>query len=785
MSEALVNIKGMGLITVPDTLIGGNERGAALYRNIDGMDRANPDSPFAGLRSRAAKQNAWDDKVQGVLSGIGNQIADVAINDEGGLNNPAQLKAALDNKFQEVRNFTDMVTQGLTPLQKAAFLTMGVNGLGDITGLAADAEMYFTDPESRTWFNAMMSGAGVAGGAVSISPSMAAMLPIIRKNIDAWQGSPHKFDRMSSAHIGTGEGAEAYGHGLYFAEQKGIGEGYRERLSAGKRKTQIGNKLGMPDSYEGELFVNQLETNKGDITETLKDLDRYANSFKADGDYQQYNTLTAFGDRVREAYPNGGKLNIEDNFGYLYNVDLKVSPDDLLDWDAMIDEQPAGVAEKLRNTDWYSYAEESLEDMGSSAGANPTGREIYKWLEQDYDPEEVSKLLNEAGIPGIRYLDGGSRSAGEGTRNFVIFDDSLIEIKKRNGEVLTPVQREAAVAEMTPGAGVRPKNKSDDPLFHPLGGQSAAAPGKKLRMPVSEMSRDVTPLGNLSEKRVISPEDLYGSGLVPALGDRSDAGGMLQGLNGVGFENPIMLEGGHGFMRSHEADGAAWASGQGVVKSLTSRVQDAAQLGDGSVNMVYMPMSHKGVDFSTMMSDTLFEGIRGGKITKKAKKEFDSALRGKRPEWLGIDNPEARQQLHTNGALRHAFNSTVGAKGFQASGFPDLESARFAITDPDLLDTKKLHGGQSIASMDPQGGVISDPAVPHNSYDTQIKGGYVGGFETPIPYDVLFPDFVKGRRALGTDAVDDGRSFDFAKPTQHANQEWLDGVMSYIRANPK
>ena len=768
MSEALVNIKGMGLMRI-----------------LQQAERDNPPAELAGLYARADKQRAFDDRIQGVLSGIGKQIADVAINDEGELNNPAQLKAALDNKFQEVRNFTDMVTQGLTPTQKAAFLTMGVNGLGDITGLAADIEMYITDPESRTWFNAMMSSAGVAGGAVSISPSMAAMLPIIRKNIDAWQGSPHKFDRMSSAHIGTGEGAQAYGHGLYFSENPEVAGMYQETLSAGKRKTQIGNKLGMPDSYEGELFVNQLERNKGDITETLKDLDRYANSFKADGDYQQYNTLTAFGDRVREAYPNGGKLNIEDNFGYLYNVDLKVSPDDLLDWDAMIDEQPAGVAEKLRNTDWYSYAEESLEDMGSSAGANPTGREIYKWLEQDYDPEEVSKLLNEAGIPGIRYLDGGSRSAGEGTRNFVIFDDSLIEIKKRNGEVLTPVQREAAVAEMTPGAGVRPKNKSDDPLFHPLGGQSAAAPGKKLRMPVSEMSRDVTPLGNLSEKRVISPEDLYGSGLVPALGDRSDAGGMLQGLNGVGFENPIMLEGGHGFMRSHEADGAAWASGQGVVKSLTSRVQDAAQLGDGSVNMVYMPMSHKGVDFSTMMSDTLFEGIRGGKITKKAKKEFDSALRGKRPEWLGIDNPEARQQLHTNGALRHAFNSTVGAKGFQASGFPDLESARFAITDPDLLDTKKLHGGQSIASMDPQGGVISDPAVPHNSYDTQIKGGYVGGFETPIPYDVLFPDFVKGRRALGTDAVDDGRSFDFAKPTQHANQEWLDGVMSYIRANPK
>lgn len=155
-----------------------NVKGMGLMRILQQAERDNPPAELAGLYARADKQRAFDDRVQGVLSGIGNQIADVAINDEGGLNNPAQLKAALDNKFQEVRNFTDMVTQGLTPTQKAAFLTMGVNGLGDITGLAADIEMYITDPESRTWFNAMMSSAGVAGGAVSISPSMAAMLPI-------------------------------------------------------------------------------------------------------------------------------------------------------------------------------------------------------------------------------------------------------------------------------------------------------------------------------------------------------------------------------------------------------------------------------------------------------------------------------------------------------------------------------------------------------------------------------------------------------------------------------
>lgn len=34
---------------------------------------------------------------------------------------------------------------------------------------------------------------------------------------------------------------------------------------------------------------------------------------------------------------------------------------------------------------------------------------------------------------GIRYLDGGSRTAGEGTSNFVLFDDKLPRILERNG----------------------------------------------------------------------------------------------------------------------------------------------------------------------------------------------------------------------------------------------------------------------------------------------------------------------------------------------------------------
>ena len=51
------------------------------------------------------------------------------------------------------------------------------------------------------------------------------------------------------------------------------------------------------------------------------------------------------------------------------------------------------------------------------------GESIYGMLEKQLGSQEAaSKYLQERGIPGIKYFDGGSRAAGEGTRNFVIFD---------------------------------------------------------------------------------------------------------------------------------------------------------------------------------------------------------------------------------------------------------------------------------------------------------------------------------------------------------------------------
>ena len=55
-----------------------------------------------------------------------------------------------------------------------------------------------------------------------------------------------------------------------------------------------------------------------------------------------------------------------------------------------------------------------------------TGRDLYQSLGRD--------AFNDSGIPGIRYLDGGSRSAGQGSSNFVAFDPEMIRILERNGQ---------------------------------------------------------------------------------------------------------------------------------------------------------------------------------------------------------------------------------------------------------------------------------------------------------------------------------------------------------------
>ena len=312
-------------------------------------------------------------------------------------------------------------------------------------------------------------------------------------------------------------------------------------------------------------------------------------------------------------------------------------------------------------------------------------------------------------------------------------------------------------------------------LWHPIGD------GKRLAMSVPEMrfQRDIDPVvaSRMPDRRVMRLSDLEGSALVPAIGDRSMAGYTLTGVGGVELPNPVKLEGGRDFMRTHSSQGSVWASKKGVVTRITNQIKKAAEAskksgGTGEVFMVYVPGSHGTTDYSTMMSDALLEQIKGGTFTKKAVREFDAYVRNLRPEWVGLMHPKARTQLDTTtGELRHAFADAVELKSMQDMGFPNIAQTRAAITEPSLMDTPLFSGGSSVAKVD--GRIIRDPAIQHSTYDTQMGGTYAGALEKDIPYREMFSDFTAERRASGAPVSGDDRSFQLKFPYQIVTSEWV------------
>ena len=149
--------------------------------------------------------------------------------------------------------------------------------------------------------------------------------------------------------------------------------------------------------------------------------------------------------RIRDSIVEGrgNKINFKPGESYLYNVDLNVAPDELLDWDAPL----SGQSEKVKRA-IADLVEERSRYGGTVVDAD--------WVTRSFDPETSTgggfmQMLNDKyrrdfptdyqakaaeemasrGIPGIRYYDAGSREVGEGTRNYVIFDDALIDIKQR------------------------------------------------------------------------------------------------------------------------------------------------------------------------------------------------------------------------------------------------------------------------------------------------------------------------------------------------------------------
>jgi hypothetical protein len=296
-------------------------------------------------------------------------------------------------------------------------------------------------------FAGMVSTPAIRGARApnTVSMSGASDSPGIR----GYHGSPHDFDRFSLDKIGTGEGNQAYGHGLYFAEKEDVAKGYRNNLGFGSGDSPMDTAkrilLGTDGNQEAALQASREALNRA----------------YASGDM-------AAVERARDAH-NIINTQPEKALGRMYEVNIKASPDDFLDWDKPIYEQSASVKERLLNAGidpedyprwtvkptakgdrWtvYNVWGEPSGTFKSEAAAMAKATEgtanhnklggAATYLRAGggggrSGAEAASTKLREAGILGIRYLDQGSRGVGEGSRNIVAFDDSIIEILRKYG----------------------------------------------------------------------------------------------------------------------------------------------------------------------------------------------------------------------------------------------------------------------------------------------------------------------------------------------------------------
>lgn len=277
-----------------------------------------------------------------------------------------------------------------------------------------------------------------------------------KPRITAYHGSPHSFDKFSMDKIGTGEGAQAYGHGLYFAESEDAAKSYRDGLSDlsplvdGEKKewspvlAQIIRQKETPDGFIQKMQPN-LQAAQRDLASASDDFERMVAGER----------LREVQNLIKEADSYKGKSVSLGSSGHMYQVGIDADPYDFLDFDAPLASQPA--YEKLKTAEGL-FGRLPWGDRGVAyPSPNTTGYEALGELFDTKGRAAVSDELKKAGIPGIKYLDAGSRGAGDGSRNYVVFDDKLITILKKYGWVPGMAIPAAAAAEYARSTSAPPQ----------------------------------------------------------------------------------------------------------------------------------------------------------------------------------------------------------------------------------------------------------------------------------------------------------------------------------------
>ncbi|CAB4160821.1 hypothetical protein UFOVP773_17 [uncultured Caudovirales phage] len=238
-----------------------------------------------------------------------------------------------------------------------------------------------------------------------------------------YHGTPHRFPPTANnplgefdpMKIGTGEGAQAYGHGLYLAENPQTARIYSaDRAYVGSAMQGNPSTINFDDpAWLAQKTIDEFgDTSKA--TSHLKMVQRTA------AKQQSPETKT----QVQAAIDLLESGNIATK-GNLYKVDL---PDEqiakMLDFNKPLKDQNPEIQKALQD---LVKTDALGRPTGISVDPNMNGQWAYERLAGIRGAKYAAEAMREANIPGIRYLDQGSR-AGGGTSNFVVFDPKHMNI---------------------------------------------------------------------------------------------------------------------------------------------------------------------------------------------------------------------------------------------------------------------------------------------------------------------------------------------------------------------
>ena len=408
----------------------------------------------------------------------------------------------------------------------------------------------------------------------------------------AYHGTPHTFKaedgaplgKFKTSQIGTGEGAQAYGHGLYFAGKREVAEHYRKTLARDENPNKWKEKPGA-ESFDEEVnfILDDAAIMSKTNAEFLKDLE--ALETQATSGKYEYSPVEVF--HIKKAVSLVKSGDVELAKGSLYKVELAPKENEYLLWDKPLSEQPKGVKEKLKKMGESDpermrfFKATILEEYTTAKGnavkpGSHTGEDIYRALAGRGNPSEsqwqgASAALKEAGIPGIKYLDGDSRGKGKGDYNYVIFDEADVTITEKQ---FMP----ASEAGASKGKGNRGTFDAGEGniLFMPQANAVMAKAGDTVKLPQDSLRLFIpaSPEVNLAD---------YANRKIFALTtDRLGIGQMATGPKGK--KKPIGKEaqGGRGFTQIYNGGGWAFSTKDAADRFIT-RVKQVAGKDDSAL----------------------------------------------------------------------------------------------------------------------------------------------------------------------------------------------------------